>query len=454
MPVAMRSAFPLMVAAMATGLSFAADACWARDLGVQRATAGTAPPVASRAATLGIGDKLKVVFFETIDISGTRPGDRAGGDAQGALRTFYQRMDLSGDYVIEPGGEISIPLLGHFAVEGRAVEAVRSDLAAAFLQVMGRPADVNVMVSERPPVYMVGAVRNPGAYKYVPGMIVLQAIALAGGHDRGEAGAGTLIESVREMERLHKAADQMRRLLARRVRLEAQRGELPAAPMPVQVAKWAAEPGVQSYLATEKTLLRFEEAKRQQQENEVATRISAARQEIEALERKLQQVDVQKDMRVERLSDLQKLRDRGVVTSNSIVTVRTELSDIESHREDSVVAMLQAQGRLAQAREAKARLALEEAEGIARAIVAVDQEIADTQEVIASAGALRRVLQGAQAGGLRARTYEILRQSRDGTTTVSATEMSALMPGDVVKVSTAGAISTAAAGASPEAMGD
>jgi protein involved in polysaccharide export with SLBB domain len=197
-------------------------------------------------------------------------------------------------------------------VEGRGVEAVRSDLAAAFLKVMRRPADVNVMGSERPPVDLVGAVRNPGAYKYVPGMIVLQAIALAGGQDRGEAGAASLIESVREMEHLHKAADQMRRLLARRVRLEAQRGELPAAPMPVQVARWAAEPGAQSYLATERALLRVEEAKRQHQENEVATRISAARREMEAIERKLEQVDVQKDMRVALLSDMQKLKDRGV----------------------------------------------------------------------------------------------------------------------------------------------
>jgi len=110
--------------------------------------------------------------------------------------------------------------------------------------------------------------------------------------------------------------------------------------------------------------------------------------------------------------------------------------------------MLQAEGRLAQAQEARARLALEEAESVAKAIAAVVQEIADTQEVIASAGALRRVLQSAQAGSLQARTYEILRQSKDGTTTVAATEMSALMPGDVVKVSTAGAE------APPEGMDD
>jgi exopolysaccharide production protein ExoF len=442
MPVAKRrNAFPLMVAVMATGLSFAAGASWARDIGVERATPGRAapPPLSSRAAPLGIGDKLKVAFFETIDVGSAKHGERAGADAQGALRTFFQRMDLSGDYVIGPDGEISIPLLGQFSAEGRPVEALRVDLAAAFLNVMGRPADISVMVTERPPVYVVGAVKSAGAYKHVPGMIVLQAIALAGGHDRGEAGAVSLIESVREMERVNKAADQLRRLLARRVRLEAQRGELPAAPMPVQLARLAAEPGAQSYLATEKALLRIEEAKRQQQEKDVATRIAAARKEMEALERKLTHVDGQKDMRIDRLKDLQKLKDVGMVTSNSIVAVRTELSDIASHREDSVIAMLQAESRLAQAQEAKARLALEETEGITKAIAAVEQEIADVQEVIASAGALRRRLQGAAAGGMPAQTYEILRQSKDGTTTISATETSALMPGDVVKVGTAGA---------------
>ena len=62
-------------------------------------------------------------------------------------------------------------------------------LAVSFTSVIGRSANIDVKILERSPIYVVGPVKNPGAYKYVPGMIVLHALALAGGLDRGEGSA-------------------------------------------------------------------------------------------------------------------------------------------------------------------------------------------------------------------------------------------------------------------------
>jgi hypothetical protein len=59
-------------------------------------------------------------------------------------------------------------------------------LAVSFTAVIGRSANIDVKIFDRSPIYVVGPVKNPGAYKYAPGMIVLHAIALAGGLDRGE----------------------------------------------------------------------------------------------------------------------------------------------------------------------------------------------------------------------------------------------------------------------------
>ena len=64
-------------------------------------------------------------------------------------------------------------------------DEVRADLAVSFTTVIGRSANTDVKISDRSPIYVVGPVKNPGAYKYVPGMIVLHAMALAGGLDRG-----------------------------------------------------------------------------------------------------------------------------------------------------------------------------------------------------------------------------------------------------------------------------
>jgi exopolysaccharide production protein ExoF len=405
----------------------------------RRAVNGATPaPTPSAKLPLQIGDKLKISFYETIDVGAVKQNGRDGGEPQGALRTFYQRMDLSADYTVEQDGAISIPLLGRFEVEGRALDDVRADLAVSFTAVIGRSANIDVKIFERSPIYVVGPVKNPGAYKYAPGMIVLHAVALAGGLDRGEGNLSGMIEGVREMERLRSMTLQVQQLFARRARLEAERDGLPTLPIPIQLARlvWdaAGEKAARTLLATESTILRAEQAMLRQKDKEIALRIAAARNEAEALKRKLDQIDVQKDMRIERLNDLQKLKDRGWVTSNNVVTLRTELSDIEAHRQDYVAAVVQAEARLAEAQEAGPRLSSENTANLAKAIATIDQEIAAAQEAMRSARVLVTALYRPNSATLEAAAYEIVRQSKDGATTIQARETSPLMPGDVLKI--------------------
>jgi protein involved in polysaccharide export with SLBB domain len=305
----------------------------------------TPAPILSAKLPLGIGDKLKISFYETIDIGAMKQGGRGGAEPQGALRTFYQRMDLSGDYTVEQDGAISIPLLGRFQVEGRALDDVRADLAVSFTTVVGRSANIDAKIVDRSPIYVVGTVKNPGAYKYAPGMIVLHAIALAGGIDRGDGNLSGMIEGAREMERLRSVTLQVKQLLARRARLEAERDGVSILPIPIQLARLAGGSTARTFLATESTILRAEQARRLQRSKEIALRAAAARNEVEALKRKLDQIDVQKEMRIERLDDLQKLKDRGLVTSNNVLILRAELSDIEARRQDYLVAVVQAEAR-------------------------------------------------------------------------------------------------------------
>ena len=397
--------------------------------GLQRGPVNDPAPTSVSPAklSLGIGDKLKIAFYEAIDVAAAKQAD-----PQGALRTFYQRMDLTGDYTVEQDGAISIPLLGRFQIEGRALDEVRADLAVSFTSVIGRTANIDVKIVDRSPIYVVGPVKNPGAYKYVPGMIVLHALALAGGLDRGE-GPG-MVEGAREMERLRTMTLQTKQLLARRARLEAERDGVSTLPVPLQLVKLAGEKTAQTFLATENTILRAEQARRQQQRREIASKLAAARNEVEALKRKLEQSEVQKEMRLERLNDMQKLKERGLVTSNNVVALRTELSDIEAHRQDYLVSIVQAEARLAEAEEASPRLSSENTANLANAIAAVDKEIAAAQETMISARVLATILYKPVSGTPQAGAYEIVRQSRDGARTLPATETSPLMPGDVLKI--------------------
>ncbi len=82
------------------------------------ADSARAAPASPAKVPLEIGDKLKISFYETLDMAAAKQSGQNRPDPQGALRTFYQRMDLSGDYAFEQDGTISIPLLGRVQVEG------------------------------------------------------------------------------------------------------------------------------------------------------------------------------------------------------------------------------------------------------------------------------------------------------------------------------------------------
>jgi protein involved in polysaccharide export with SLBB domain len=396
---------------------------------------GAPDPVSRDEQTFGTDDRLKISFFEAVDVARGKPDERRNTGSEGFLRTFYQRMDLSGDYTVGPDGAISIPLLGRFPIDGRSLEEVRSQLMAAFSSLTGRTADVSVTIAERPPIYVVGPVKNPGAYKYVPGMMVLQAIALAGGYDRGESGLTAVIEGVRQMEQYRKASDQVQRLQARRVRLEAQRNGLRVVPIPIQLSTPAT-----GFMSIENTLLQAEAAKREGRESELAGSVLSATKEVDALKHRLTQADAQRNMRIERLDDMQKLKDRGVVSNNSVITLRTELSDIEARREEYVVAVIQAETRLAQAKDAKSRFMLDEAEGLVKDIAAIDQQLAEARNTIASSEALAAVLLTGRDKSPQ--SYQILRRSRDGSVSLAAAETTALRPGDVLKIGAASANNT------------
>jgi hypothetical protein len=250
------------------------------------------------------------------------------------------------------------------------------------------------------------------------------------------------------MERVRSSTLQVNQLLARRARLEAERDGVSSLPVPIELSQLAGEKAARTFVAGEDAILRAEQARRRAQKRENALKAVAARSEVEALRHKLDQIDAQKDMRTERLNDMQKLKDRGVVTSNTVLTARTELSEIEAHRQDYLVALTQAETRLAEVEEASERLSLENSAKLATALATIDQQIASAQETMISAKSLAALLYRPVSG---TQTYEIVRQVSDGVRTLRAAETSPLMPGDVLKInSSSAAVSPATVDPAPQ----
>jgi protein involved in polysaccharide export with SLBB domain len=118
------------------------------------ADAGTAELVSS-SYRLGSGDRVRV--------------------------TVFRHEDLSGEFALDGAGNFAMPLVGEIKAYGlttrEAEMRIQEKLSDGYLV----DPQVAVEVLNYRPFYILGEVRAPGAYPYVNGMTVLNAVALAGG---------------------------------------------------------------------------------------------------------------------------------------------------------------------------------------------------------------------------------------------------------------------------------
>lgn len=105
---------------------------------------------------LGSGDKVRVIVF----------GEE----------------DLSGEFVVDDTGFVSLPLIGQIAATGRTVRQLEQDIAAKLGAQYLKDPRVSIEVLGYRPFYIIGEVNKPGEYTFVAGMSVLNAVAMAGGY--------------------------------------------------------------------------------------------------------------------------------------------------------------------------------------------------------------------------------------------------------------------------------
>lgn len=103
------------------------------------------------------------------------PGDRLG-------IVVFGEDNMTGEYDVDDTGTVSVPLAGRVLVSNMTP----ADLEKALDQRLGKGLVTNpqvaVSVVRYRPFYILGEVKNPGAYPYYSGATVLSAVAMAGGY--------------------------------------------------------------------------------------------------------------------------------------------------------------------------------------------------------------------------------------------------------------------------------
>jgi protein involved in polysaccharide export with SLBB domain len=95
--------------------------------------------------------------------------------------TVFGQKDLTGDYQIDGAGNLAFPLIGSVHAGGMTATELQQAIASKLSPKYIRNPSVNAEVINYRPFYILGEVKNAGAYPYVSGMTVIIGVAIAGG---------------------------------------------------------------------------------------------------------------------------------------------------------------------------------------------------------------------------------------------------------------------------------
>jgi polysaccharide export outer membrane protein len=117
--------------------------------------------------------------------SGTAAAQPSGyrlGSGDEIRVTVFNHEDLSGQFVVNGEGVVSLPLVGDVKAGGLTPGEVEAQVKEALEPDYLKNASVSVDVLNYRPFYILGEVKSPGSYPYVAGMRVVNAVALSGGY--------------------------------------------------------------------------------------------------------------------------------------------------------------------------------------------------------------------------------------------------------------------------------
>ena len=396
------------------------------------------------------GDKVQLTFFEQLDLG---QGAEAGMSAD--IRTFYQRLDLTGEHVVGADGSINIALLGRFDIGGMTADEARIKVMEAYRTTMGKSGEVNIKVVERKPVFVTGIVKSPGSFRYEPGMITAQAIALAGGYDRPAEAAARIFDAQREREKRAQAVNRLERLVARRSRLVSQRAlmESSGAGQGVERQKTAGDE-IGELMEAELRLLDAEMSARSAELSLNSAKLSSAKEQLNALKKISDIVAQQIGARAERMRVLQKMQGSGNSTLEALWNAQKEVADLQMQEGRLAAEIGSAESDIVQAEAEAEKIKSSRNVEIERELTSVEEEIDQLRTAIDATEATILDLETSTSGArIGEQLYlKILRRTPAGTSVLNADESADLRPGDVVKVGVNSETGNALAAAAPSSL--
>lgn len=372
--------------------------------------------------TLGVSDKVSVRVVEW----------------QSAGATFQDWTAVTGSYLVGPEGAISFPFVGEVQAAGKTTAELSQALSGGLRSTLGLtdPPNVTVEVETFGPIYVTGDVQSSGAYPFAPGMNVIKAISLAGGlrHSPADAPSDANRQMIDLQGTYDVLKDQRTRLLVERARLDSVIANQAALTIPPQIKDDAETPAL---VASQEAMLKAGQDQIKSQTVALQAQKQLLTKSIDALAQKRDTATQQLSLAQDRLQKVQTLATNGLAITDRVMTLQSNVADLEGQLLDIDTADLKAKQDVTVADNQSAKLVSDAVLQASQDRQDVDAQLAQTELKMTTQ---QKLIQDALANGAAPTdpgkvtyTYTIL---RDGTE-IAASKVDALRPGDVVTVAVA-----------------
>lgn len=332
-------------------------------------------------------------------------------------------------------GQIQLPLIGGINAAGSDVGEIRERISKTLeeRQILRKPT-VLVEISLHRPFYVGGAVKQPGAIAYEPGLTVRHAVALAGGvstgSDRAPASTGpTELRTKWQSNALNLVEIDSR---IARLRAELASGTVPdfSAISTVSADSEAAS----AIMALDTNILADSEQNWNAGQKQLKDAVAMIDFEIDVLRRQAELQQHEIELQGDQVAKSRELRERGLIPLSQLQELEREQSSLMRDRLEN-----QAYGARAKQNKATAQYNLETAdtkrrmevhESLRDALLERSRALAEAQvlgEALARAGISTSAM-GPTFG------YVIHRSSGGADEAVNADLGTAILPGDLLEV--------------------
>lgn len=375
---------------------------------------------------LGTADKLRIRVAEW------QPAD-------GTIRNWDV---INGDYSVGPSGTLSLPFIGQLDVAGKTAGEVGEKIGAQLQSkfALRNLPSASVEVAQFRPVFLTGDVQTPGEYPYAPNMTVLKAVSLAGGLRRSDAGQRFAKDFINARGDAAVYDDQRGRLLARQARLQA---EVVGAEDIKKTPEMEKVVNIDALLESESALMKSRTERYTLQLKALKDLRDLLESEVESLKKKSETQQRQLEIANEDREKVNRLNEQGLALAQRRISAEERAAEVESTLLDIDTNALRAKQDINKAQQDEINLRNDweaqrskELQDTQAELQKLNLQLSTSRELMSEALAQSaEALRFDPSGKSASISYVVVREDNGQSKEVKVDENTALLPGDVVKVS-------------------